>query len=97
MKKVKIMLSAILVLAIVGGVLAFKAPKKSAVCFYTTLGSSNPGTSTTACKLDLSKVPGGSTDDAYTRVLDIVNTPDCGGVTETQCDTDQTIFITDGN
>ena len=50
MKKVKIMLSAILVFAIVAGAMAFKAKKFGQLCLYTTVD--NPGTTNDFCTLD---------------------------------------------
>jgi hypothetical protein len=95
MKKTKLILLAIFVIAAFGGIIALQSSqKRSVICFYTAPGNVNPGSSITACKLALEYCPGGSLEEAYTKILDFVNTPDCGGITETQCETNQTIFTT---
>ena len=44
MKKIKVMLTAITLFAIVGGALAFKAYKKDASCYYSSTTSHQGGT-----------------------------------------------------
>ena len=78
MKKVKIMLMAILVVAVVGGALAFKV-KKDEFCIYTT-PTTDPGNICLGVHFTVDPVHG---EPAKTRIIDCVigETTECEGVT----------------
>ncbi len=91
MKKVKIMLSAVLAIAVVGGALAFKVKNDQRYCFYTKVGA---GACTTISKIDatdpIATIVEVGGDLNTTRTLTNFNDP-CPVLAATACDRSLTL------
>ncbi|MCS3800137.1 hypothetical protein [Niastella sp. OAS944] len=89
MKRVKIMLLSLLVLAVAGGAMAFNAKRTTKFCTIATLSNGSCPTSPSSCALYTGQTNAGGTGDVvcYTTQLSAQN--NCSGITS--CTTKTTL------